>query len=71
LSGSNGTSIVFSCTWNEKRKNDIDDVNRAHGRIGSVHVFGLELSDVRFSFSAAEEDNWKADPLALYAPYSR
>lgn len=26
--GSKGNRIVFSCTWNENRKNDIDDVRR-------------------------------------------
>jgi len=25
--GNNGTRIVFSCTWNEKRKNEIEDVS--------------------------------------------
>ena len=27
--GSSGTRIVFSCTWNENRKNDIEDVSSA------------------------------------------
>ena len=25
--GNNGTRIVFSCTWNEKRKNEIEEVS--------------------------------------------
>ena len=25
--GNNGTRIVFSCTWKEKRKNEIEDVS--------------------------------------------
>lgn len=27
VSGNNGTRIVFSCTWKEKRKNEIDEVS--------------------------------------------
>ena len=27
VSGNNGTRIVFSCTWNEKRKKDIEEVS--------------------------------------------
>lgn len=34
--GRSGSRIVFSCTWNENRKNDIDDVRSAQGRIGRV-----------------------------------
>ena len=56
LRGSKGTRIVFSCTWKENRKNDIDEVKSAHGRIGSVHVFCTVLSDVRLLFSAAAAD---------------
>ena len=59
--GRSGTSIVFSCTWNENKKNDIDEVNKAHGRIGNVHV--CDFSFLSFPFSTA--------PLALYAPYKR
>lgn len=29
--GSNGSKILFSCTWNEKRKKDMDDVRSAYG----------------------------------------
>ena len=29
VNGSNGTSIVFSCTWNENKKNEKDDVSNA------------------------------------------
>ena len=34
--GKSGRSIVFSWTWNENRKKDIDDVKSANGSKGSV-----------------------------------
>lgn len=36
--GKRGRSIVFSCTWNENRKKDIDEVSKAYGNKGSVDV---------------------------------
>lgn len=36
LSGRSGSKIVFSCTWKENKKNDIDDVRSAQGKIGRV-----------------------------------
>jgi hypothetical protein len=36
--GKSGSNIVFSCTWKENRKNDIDDVRSAYGSKGSVGV---------------------------------
>ncbi len=36
FSGRSGSKIVFSCTWNENKKNDSDDVRSAQGRIGRV-----------------------------------
>lgn len=39
VTGNSGNKIVFSCTWNENKKNDIDDVNSAYGnslKIGAV-----------------------------------
>jgi hypothetical protein len=36
--GSRGSSIVFSWTWNENRKNDIDELRRAYGSSGRKGV---------------------------------
>ena len=36
--GSRGTRIVFSCTWNEKRKNDSEEVRSAYGSKGRIGV---------------------------------
>lgn len=36
--GKSGSSMVFSWTWKENRKNDSDEDSRAHGNIGSVGV---------------------------------
>lgn len=36
--------MVFSWTWNENRKNDIDDVKSANGKRGSVGITTGELS---------------------------
>lgn len=34
VSGSSGTRMVFSCTWKENKKNDIEDDSRAYGNKG-------------------------------------
>lgn len=36
--GRRGKRIVFSCTWNENRKKDMDDVNSAKGNIDNVGI---------------------------------
>ena len=38
VNGKSGNKIVFSWTWNEKRKKDIEEASIAHGKIGSVGV---------------------------------
>lgn len=37
--GSKGSRMVFSCTWNENRKNDIDEASRAYGSNGRTGVY--------------------------------
>jgi hypothetical protein len=34
--GIRGTRTLFSCTWNEKRKKDMDEVNSAMGNSVAV-----------------------------------
>ena len=45
--GKRGRRIVFSCTWNEKRKKDIEEASIAHGKIGSVGVATTPLFPLR------------------------
>ena len=45
--GKRGRRIVFSCTWNEKRKKDIEEASIAHGKIGSVGVATTPLLPFR------------------------
>ena len=45
--GKRGRRIVFSCTWNEKRKKDIEEASIAHGKIGSVGVATTPLLPLR------------------------
>ena len=54
VKGRSGTRIVFSWTWNEKRKNDMEDANRAYGRSGKMGTGGeLVLSPEVKGFSLA------------------
>ena len=46
--GRSGRRIVFSCTWKEKRKNDIEDASIAQGRIGRVGVVTIAASSCFF-----------------------
>lgn len=44
VAGISGSSTDFSCTWNEKRKNDSEDVSRAYGSSISVgHEFWIRF----------------------------
>lgn len=49
--GKRGSKIVFSCTWNEKRKNDMEDARSAYGNNGKVQFgpddFVVSLGDLK------------------------
>lgn len=46
--GRRGTRIVFSWTWNEKRKNDMEEARSAYGNNGSKGFDRIELDSSEF-----------------------
>jgi hypothetical protein len=61
VSGMRGSSILFSCTWNEKRKKDREDVNmasRSRRAVGGISaVAGADLTPAPLDL----EDDLDAD----------